>query len=121
MTENRTRSDKVSRITIVILETLSDLVLFSVTGPRLKPSSYLVKCCTWSQYKHYNTAKYLVSVTPQGNISYISKGWGGRTSDKYIIENCGYLRYLSPGDLVLADRGFNVADSVAMQRATLNM
>ena len=86
-----------------------------------KPSSYLAKSCTWSQYKHYNKEKYLISVTPQGTISYISKGWGGRTSDKYIIENCGYLHYLSPGDLVLADRGFNVADSVAMQRATLNI
>ena len=67
----------------------------------------------WSQYKHYNTAKYLISVTPQGIISYISNAWGGRVSDKYIVENSGYLRHLLPGDVVLADRGFDVADSVA--------
>ena len=78
-----------------------------------KPSNLLVKSCTWSQYKHYNTAKYLISVTPQGIISYISNAWGGRVSDKYIVENSGYLRHLLPGDVVLADRGFDVADSVA--------
>jgi hypothetical protein len=53
-----------------------------------KPSNFLAKSCTWSQYKHYNTAKYLISVTPQGGISYISNGCGGRVSDKYIVENC---------------------------------
>ena len=46
-----------------------------------KPSSLLAKACTWSQYKHYNTAKYLISITPQGVISFISRGWGGRASD----------------------------------------
>ena len=31
----------------------------------------------WSQYKYYNTAKYPISITPQGVISFVSKGWGG--------------------------------------------
>ena len=86
-----------------------------------KPSNLLAKSCTWSQYKHYNTAKYLIGITPQGIISFISKGWGGRVSDKYIVENSGYLRHLLPGDVVLADRGFDVADSVALQGATLDI
>ena len=89
-----------------------------------KPSNLLAKSCTWSQYKHYkhyNTAKYLISVTPQGIISYISNGWGGRVSDKYIVENSGYLQHLLPGDVVLADRGFDVADSVALYGATLDI
>ena len=86
-----------------------------------KPLNLLAKSCTWSQYKHYNTAKYLISVTPQGIISYISNGWGGRVSDKYIVENSGYLRHLVPGDVVLADRGFDVADSVAYHGATLDI
>lgn len=73
------------------------------------------------QYKHYNTAKYLISVTPQGVISYISNGWGGRVSDKYIVENSGYLKHLLPGDVVLADRGFDVADSLALYGATLDI
>ena len=36
-----------------------------------KPSNLLAKSCTWSQYKHYNTAKYLIGITPQGVISFI--------------------------------------------------
>ena len=88
-----------------------------------KPSNLLAKSCTWSTYKHYNTAKYLISVTPQGSVSFISKGWGGRTSDKHITEHSGYLKNLLPGDIVLADRGFNVrvADSVAVMGATLDL
>ena len=86
-----------------------------------KLSDLLAKSCTWSQYKHYNTAKYLISITPQGIISYISNGWGGRASDKYIVENSGYLRNLKPGDVVLADRGFDVADSLALYGATLDI
>ena len=47
-----------------------------------KPANLFAKSCTWSTYKHYNTAKYPISVTPQGSTSFISKGWDGRTSDK---------------------------------------
>jgi hypothetical protein len=39
---------------------------------------------TWANYKHNNTIKFLVSVTPTGAISYVSKAFGGRTSDKVI-------------------------------------
>jgi hypothetical protein len=31
-----------------------------------KPSNLLAKSITWSQYQHYNTAKYLISITSQG-------------------------------------------------------
>ena len=86
-----------------------------------KPSDLLAKYCTWSQYKHHNTAKYLISITPQGIISFISNGWGGRASDKYIVENSGYLKNLHPGEVILADRGFDVADSVALFGATLEI
>ena len=85
-----------------------------------KPSDLLAKSCTWSQYKHYNTAKYLISITPQGVISFISNGWGGRVSDKYIVEHSGYLSNLLLGDVILADRGIDVADSVAMLGVTLD-
>jgi len=86
-----------------------------------KPSDLLAKSCTWSQYKHYNTAKYLIGITQQGIVSFVSNGWGGRVSDKYIVENSEYLKYLLPGDVVLADRGFDVEDSVALQGATLDI
>ena len=42
-----------------------------------KPSNYMARACTWSQYKHRNTIKFLISISPQGVISFISKVYGG--------------------------------------------
>ena len=86
-----------------------------------KPTALMARAATWSTYKHHNTVKYLISITPQGTVSFVSKGYGGRVSDKYITENCGYLYKLQPGDVVLADRGFNVQESVAYRGAMLNI
>ena len=84
-----------------------------------RPSNLLARAQTWSSYKHHNTVKVLIGITPQGTISYVSQAWGGRTSDKYLTENCGILNKLLPGDLVLADRGFTIAESVMFRQAQL--
>ena len=42
-------------------------------------------------------------------------------SDKYHTESCGILQHLIPGDIVLADRGFNISDSVATMQAKLHI
>lgn len=73
-----------------------------------RPSNLQARAQTFSSYKHSHTLKYQISITPQGVIFFISKGWGGRISDKRITENCGFLDKLLPGDLVLADRGFDI-------------
>ena len=86
-----------------------------------KLSNLLAKACTWSQYKHYNTAKYLICISPQGVITFISKGWGGRTSDKHITEHSGFLTHLQHGDVILADRGFNVAECLGSVGASLHI
>ena len=39
-----------------------------------KPGDLLCCAATWSTYKNYNTAKYLISVTPQETVSFVSKG-----------------------------------------------
>lgn len=86
-----------------------------------RPSNIKARRETWSSYKHNNTVTFLIGITPQGNVSYLSKGWGGRTSDKYITEHCNILSKLNPGDIVLADRGFDIADSVAIMGAELKI
>ena len=50
----------------------------------------------------------------------VSLGWGGSVTDKVITQESG-LPQLEPGDLVLADRGFNVAEDVAMYMAKLEI
>ncbi|XP_077529339.1 uncharacterized protein LOC144141698 [Haemaphysalis longicornis] len=84
-----------------------------------RSSSFLPRAQTWSAYKHHNTLKYLIGIAPQGVVTFISQGWCGRTSDKVITERCGVLDNLLPGDLVLADRGFTIADEVGLHCAKL--
>lgn len=86
-----------------------------------RPSSLLARSETWSQYKNSNTGKFLIGLSPQGVITYISEAWGGTTSDKHIIENCGLLDLLSQGDVVLADRGFDIADTLSLYCAELHV
>ena len=65
--------------------------------------------------------KYLIGITPQGSISFILKGWGGHTSDKHVTESCGFLDNLHPGDIVLADRRFDIDEMVGMMCAEVKI
>lgn len=83
-----------------------------------KPASLKTQMQCWSHYKHHNTVKFLIGITPQGTVSYISKAWGGRTSDKQIVENSGFLNHI-PGDIVLADRGFLIKETLGVLQSKL--
>lgn len=52
-------------------------------------------------------------------INFVSKGLGGRTSDKHITNHCGFLDIVEPTDTVLADRGFTIAQDLALLQAQL--
>ena len=84
-----------------------------------KPTNLLARAQTFSSYKHHNTIKVLIGITPQGRITFASEAWGGRTSDKFLTENCGILSKLVPGNMMMADRGFTIHESIAFKRAKL--
>lgn len=69
-----------------------------------RPSDLLARAQVWSNYKHHSTVKFLIGITPQGTISYVSKCAGGRMTDKEIVESSTLLNYLLPGK----NRTFNV-------------
>lgn len=75
---------------------------------------------TLTTYKKRNTLKF-IGITPCGTISYISQCWGGQVSDCYLTQHCGFLRLLQPGDLILADRGFNIEDDLKFYGAKLEI
>ena len=82
-----------------------------------RPSNLKARAETYSHYKGTHTMKYLIGITARGEISFISKGFGGRTSDKFVTENSGFLNNLLPNDIVLADRGFDISESVGLMYA----
>ena len=84
-----------------------------------RPHSLDVQSKTWSDYKHHHTVKYLLSINPSGLINYVSKCWGGRTSDKHITNNSGFLDIIEPYDTVMADRGFQIKEEITMLKAYL--
>lgn len=75
----------------------------------------------YSKYKHAYTVKYLIGITPQGFIAFISEGYGGRCSDKFVTENCGFLNKIEVGDTDMADRGFLIEDELKLRGVDLNV
>lgn len=63
-----------------------------------------LRALTWANYKHHNTVKILVGISPSGAVFFISYAFGGRASDKLITQKSGFLNNLEYGDQVLADR-----------------
>jgi len=56
------------------------------------PSALDVQSCMWSDYKHHCTVKFLVAITPNGAITWISPLYGGRASDIHIVRDSGFLK-----------------------------
>ncbi|XP_020910891.1 uncharacterized protein LOC110248685 [Exaiptasia diaphana] len=86
-----------------------------------RPRDLKLRALTWSDYKKNNTVKFLVGIAPNGMINFLSKAWGGRTSDRHITIESGFLNKLEPGDLILADRGFTIREDILLRGATLTI
>jgi len=65
---------------------------------------------TFSSYKHTNTFKCLIAVTPNGGACFVSDLFEGDIDDVEIFKESGLVKHLKPFDLVLADRGFTVRE-----------
>lgn len=75
-----------------------------------------------SRYKGGYTIKVLVAITLNGMVSFLSKAYGGRFSDSFIINDSGFLNKLEPGVQVLADNDFpGIKQGVEGQNSILIM
>ena len=71
-----------------------------------KPASVKSQILMYSNYKSTFTAKFLIGIAPSCEVTFLSKCYGGRTTDGQIVSESGFVKLLEPGDKVLADKGF---------------
>ncbi|KAM9307068.1 uncharacterized protein KZ484_000390 [Pholidichthys leucotaenia] len=65
---------------------------------------------TYSNYKSMDTVKFMVGLSPNMTINFVSKAYGGRASDKHItLSSDHFLNALPLNSSVMADKGFNVS------------
>ena len=69
------------------------------------PKSVENRVRAWSKYKSNFTAKFLVGISPCGLIIFMSKAYGGRTTDSQLTTDSGVLEHLESGDIVMCDKG----------------
>ena len=79
-----------------------------------RPKNLSCRAKTYSNYKHHNTFKVLLGISPAGAITFVSDAWGGRASDKHITMCSDLPNMLDQGDTILADRGFTISDEMAV-------
>ena len=71
------------------------------------PKNLELQGATWSEYKHHNTMKMLISVLPNSSISYISEPYTGGISDKAIVIDTKFLDTLPTFCSLMTDKGFS--------------
>ncbi len=95
-----------------------------------KPSSLKVQSQTYSDYKSTNTLKSLVAVDPRGSVIFSSMLFSGSISDKELFVRSGLqdqlkqlveIDYLSQGDALMGDKGFNIEEAVKASGLLLNI
>lgn len=76
---------------------------------------------TFSSYKHANTFKCLIAVTPNGGACFVSDLFEGDINDVHIFEESGILKHIRPHDLILVDRGFTVQELLNPLQASVKI
>jgi hypothetical protein len=67
-------------------------------------------------YKRSCFFKFLVGVTSNGFICFLSKAHGGNSRDDFVMQNSGFLNLLKPQDVIIADKSFSKMESQITER-----
>ncbi|KAK5649444.1 hypothetical protein RI129_000473 [Pyrocoelia pectoralis] len=89
------------------------LILDCTEIPIQKSKCLSCRIKTYSFYKGKHTIKYLIGVAPSGLITVVSKGYGGRASDKEIFNAEQIIKKCDPGDSIMVDKGLLIQKECA--------
>lgn len=84
------------------------LVLDCAETPVQKSNCLNCSIRTYSHYKGKHTIKFALGTSPSGLITFVSDVYGGRASDKYIINNSKILKKCQMNDAIMVDKGFAI-------------
>lgn len=84
------------------------------------PKCLACRIRTYSFYKGCHTIKFMVGISPDGLITFVSDVFGGKASDKHIFETGSILNKCEIGDSVKADKGFLIEESCNKCRSQIN-
>ena len=79
-----------------------------------RPKSLSTQAAIWSDYKHHNTFKCLVGITPTGFILFLSSCYGARASNKFSTKDSGFYDLLERDDEIMADRGLQIREDLLL-------
>ena len=85
------------------------------------PSSLVTQATTFSSYKNKNTVKVLIGIISSGAVIFVSPTYEGSVSDKKLVEQSGLLDKIEVGNKIIADKGFDIQDSLAPLEVKLNI
>ena len=74
------------------------------------PQSLSNKGRMYSDYKSHMTWKVLIGISPNGVITHVSDLWSGSISDKQVTKLSKLVEKCEPGDAIMGDKGFLIAD-----------
>ena len=77
------------------------------------PSDMKHQSLAYSNYKSCHTVKAVTWVASNAALTLCSDLYPGSTSDAAIVEHSRLLDQFLPGDLILADKGFNIFNKLA--------
>ena len=86
-----------------------------------KPNIPELQQLTFSSYKNHNTYKGLIGISPSGAVVFVSDLYPGCISDKELTRCSGLFDLLDRDDSVMADRGFDIEEDLALLGVRLNI
>ena len=97
-------------------------IILDCTELKIKrPTNPVLQQATYSTYKSANTLKVLVGISPSCLVTHVSEAFCGSYSDKVVTAASHVLDQLSAGDVILADRGFQIEQFCQERGIVLNV